>query len=201
EATVAGRNFPPDTEVDLVWHTHEGSYRQGIPVTTHPRPDVLPTVVTDADGAFEFPFEVPRSRGSTRPISAEVEGRSVAVAGFVVQPSVERFGPRRGPVGTEIEIELAGLGWTTFETNYHLVYDNKPLGYVSGTAGEDTDSTVRTTLPASGEPGYHFVDLYPSIFDMQDDDPDFELKPHLSYVDNHPVRPMPAMHLAFEVTE
>ncbi|MFT4891954.1 MAG: hypothetical protein ACI9YT_002892, partial [Halobacteriales archaeon] len=33
------------------------------------------------------------------------------------------------------------------------------------------------------------------------DELDFGIRPHLSYLDNHPVRPLPALHLAFEITE
>jgi hypothetical protein len=201
DAVVTGRGFPPATEVDLVWYRHEGSEVRGIPITPEPRWDVLPSVTTDDDGAFELPFTVPQAEGSTRPVAAEVDGRTVAVTGFVVQPSIETFAPQEGPVGTEFEVELGGLGWTTFENNYHVVYDNQPLGYVSGTSDAGQGATVRTVLQAAGEPGYHFVDLYPGIYEMQDDTPDFELRPHLSYLDNHPVRPMPAIHLVFEVTE
>ena len=56
-------------------------------------------------------------------------------------------------------------------------------------------------IPAAGEPGYHFIDIYPTIYEMQEDEPNFEIFPHLSYLDNHPVRPLPASHFVFEVTE
>lgn len=201
EAVVSGQNFPPNTRVDLRWYDHTGSYVQGIPLRPTSRPGQLPSVVSDEDGSIETEVTIPQAVGSTRPIVAMVDGRSVAVTGFVLQPSIETFSPRKGPVGTEITVELGGLGWTGYDNNYHVVYDNKQLGYVSGTLGEDPGEPVRTTIRATGEPGYHFIDFYPGIFEMQEDHPDFELKPHLSYLDNHPVRPLPAMHLAFEVTE
>ncbi|MFW6376809.1 MAG: hypothetical protein ACOC0F_02435, partial [archaeon] len=59
----------------------------------------------------------------------------------------------------------------------------------------------RTRIPAVGEPGYHFIDVYPSFFDVEDDEPNFELTPHLSYIDNHPVRPLPGLHTAIEIVE
>jgi len=198
---IRGEEFPPDTEVDLVWYRHVGEQIQGGPV--HPEPDysVLPTATSDEDGSFQVEVDIPPSEGSTRPIVAEVEGRSVAITGFMVQPSIKTFSPTEGPVGTEIEIELTGIGWPAYENSPFFVYDNKPLGYACGMTDEDKTDVVRTVLRASGEPGYHFIDVYPSIFEMQDDGLEIEVKPHLSYIDNHPVRPLPALHMTFEITE
>ena len=71
--------------------------------------------------------------------------------------SVETFTPTEGPVGTEIEIELSGVGWTIYENAPFFVYDNKPLGYVCGTAGDDKEGVVEVEIPAAGEPGWHFI--------------------------------------------
>ncbi|MFB6131822.1 MAG: hypothetical protein ABEJ44_00270, partial [Halanaeroarchaeum sp.] len=201
EAVVNGRNFPPNTQIDLVWYDHTGSYVEGIPLRPTARQGELPSVATDVEGSFETEITIPQAVGSTRSIVAMVGGQSEAVAGFVLQPSIEMFSPRSGPVGTEITIEVGGLGWTGYENNYHIVYDNKQLGYISGTMGDDPADPAKTTIRATGEPGYHYIDIYPGIFEMQEEYPDFELKPHLSYLDNHPVRPLPALHLVFEVTE
>jgi hypothetical protein len=197
DAIVTGRNFPADTTVDLVWHTHEGHRVKGIPITPEPVEGVFPTVETDENGRFQIDVTIPPDIGATRPITAEIDGRSVAVAGFMMQPKVMNISPTEGPVGTEIDIEISGVGWPTYENAYYFVYDNKPLGYICGLEAKIN----RTVLQATGEPGYHFIDVYPSFFDVQEDEPDFELKPHLSYLDNHPVRPLPGIHFAFEVTE
>ena len=158
-------------------------------------------MTTDSEGAFDREVTIPTDVGSTRPVVAEVDGRSVAVTGFMLQPAIERFEPTSGPVGTEIEIELSGVGWTAFENAPMFVYDNDPLGYLCGTGGDEETGTVTTVIPAAGEPGYHFIDVYPSIFEMHEEYPEFEIRPHLSYLDNHPVRPLPACHFTFEVTE
>ncbi len=200
-AFLTGSNFPANTEVDLIWYRHEGHRVKGIPITPEPKYDILPTVATDEDGQFQLEFEIPPEEGSTRPITAAVDGREIAVTGFMMQPSIERFEPTSGPVGTPIEVDLSGIGWTIYENAPFFVYDNKPLGYVCGTAGDDKEGVVEAELTAAGEPGYHFIDIYPSLFDMREDDPEFDVRPHLSYLDNHPMRPLPAMHLTFEVTE
>ena len=199
DAFIEGQNFPPETEVELVWYTHEGHRVQGIPITPEPRPGLLPTVETDENGEFQVEIEIPTDLGATRPITAEVDGRSVAVTGFMMQPKIESISPTEGPVGTTIEIKLSGIGWPMYENAYYFVYDNKPIGYVCGL--EVDDGVIEVEFPAAGEPGYHFIDVYPGIFDMKEDKPDFVLKPHLSHANNHPVRPLPAIHFTFEVTE
>lgn len=198
-AVLTGRDFPPETEVDLIWYTHEGHRIKGVPITAEPRPNLLPVVTTDEDGTFEYEFEIPNEQGATRPITAEVDGRSVAVTGFVLQPKILTLEPTEVAFGEEIEVEFTGVGWPKYENAYFFVYDNKPLGYVCSIDNED--GIVRTKIRATGEPGTHFIDVYPGIFDMEEDEPDFELMPHLSYIDNHPVRPLPAMHFAIELTE
>lgn len=197
-AAITGRNFPSETTVDLVWYRHEGEHVQGIPVTPEPRRDVLPTVTTDEEGRFQAEVTVPADVGATRPITAEVDGRSVAITGFVLQPGILNFSPTKGPVGTEFEIEISGIGWTEYDLAPFVVYDNKYLGYL---CGQDLPKK-RTVLRATGEPGYHFIDIYPTMFpELDTEELDFDTKPHLSYVDNHPGRQLPALHFAFEVTE
>jgi len=200
-AIVTGRAFPPNTEVDLVWYQHYGEGIRGPDVHPKPRPGVLPTVRADDDGRFQLDVEIPKAEGSTRPIVAEVDGRSVAVTGFMVQPSIERFEPTSGPVGTRVEIELSGIGWTTYENTQYFTYDNKPLGYVCGMSDEHKSTSVEASFRVAGDPGYHFIDVYPAIFETREDEPEVEIRPHLSYLDNHPVRPLPAMHMTFEITE
>ncbi|MFC7134704.1 MULTISPECIES: hypothetical protein [Salinibaculum] len=200
-AVITGTGFPPKAEVDLQWYQHVGEGIRGTNVTPKPRPGVLPAVTADADGRFQVDVEIPVAEGSTRPIVAEVDGESVAVTGFMMQPSIATYEPTSGPVGTEIEIELSGIGWTNYENSPFFVYDNKALGYACGLTDEFRSTTVRTVLRAAGEPGWHFIDVYPSLFEMEEKEPEFEVKPHLSYLDNHPVRPLPGFHFAFEITE
>ncbi|MFB6354154.1 MAG: hypothetical protein ABEJ92_08725 [Halobacteriales archaeon] len=201
QAFIRGEGFPPGETVDLVWHRHQGHRVKGIPITPEPKPDVLPTVTADDDGSFQVEVEVPPDVGSTRPITAEVDGTSVAVTGFMLQPDVLDISPTEGPVGTEIDIKLAAVGWTIYENAPYFVYDNTPVGYVCGVDDDDANGVTHLTLRAAGDPGLHFIDAYPSIFETHDEEPDFEIKPHLSYLDNHPMRPLPAFHFTFEVTE
>jgi len=200
-AILTGSGFPAHTEVDLRWYQHVGEGIRGTDPDLLVREGVLPTVTTDSDGGFQYEFEIPQAEGSSRPITAAVDGREVAVTGFMMQPSIVTFEPTSGPVGTMIEVEVSGIGWTTYEKAPIFVYDNHILGYGCGMSGENRITSVRTILPAGGQPGWHFLDLYPAISDMHEDEPYFEHFPHLSYLDNHPVRPLPVCRMAFEIEE
>ncbi|MFB6085940.1 MAG: hypothetical protein ABEJ84_03910 [Halodesulfurarchaeum sp.] len=198
---IKGRHFPPNETVDLVWYTHEGKRIEGSAITPAPRRDVLPTVESDENGEFQVEFEAPIDRGATRAITAEIGGKSVTVSGFMLQPQAINITPTQVAPGEEFEVEIHAVGWTLYENTIFFVVDNKVLGYVCGNTSDDEPGVIRTKLTAPYEPGWHFIDVYPAIFEQGDDEPDFECKPHLSYLDNHPVRPLPAHHFAFEVVE
>ena len=204
DAVITGHNFPADTEVDLVWYTHAGHRFMNEKVTPEPRPGVLPTVVTDGDGNFNCGVPIPCDVGETRPILAEIDGRSVASTGFMLQADVRQMTPTEGPVGTEITFEIEGIGFPIYGNNYAVVYDNDYVGYICSHNRSDSkeeSGLVKFTLQAGGQPGLHFIDVIPSFNETKVEELWIEDRPHLSYLDNHPVRPLPAMHFTFEVTE
>jgi hypothetical protein len=60
---------------------------------------------------------------------------------------------------------------------------------------------VEIFLKASGEPGWHFIDLYPAIYKGKETRPlNFRI-PQLSYAHDHPGEDLPRFRFAFEVTE
>lgn len=200
DAILTGRHFPPETMVELTWYTQGGAEISGSPVGPSPRPDVLPAVTTDESGSFQIDVSIPTDIGATRPILANVYGEPVASTGFVMQPEAVDISPTSGPLGTEITIAITGVGWRSFENQYFVLYDNKPMGYVVSDLA-DSEGIVRFSLRASGEPGYHFIDLIPMFHDTESMDINLDQKPHLSYVDNHPERPLPSLNFAFRLTE
>lgn len=55
-------------------------------------------------------------------------------------------------------------------------------------------------LHATGEPGLHFIDLYPATDKGKETRPlNFRI-PQLSYADDHPGEDLPRFRFAFEVT-
>jgi hypothetical protein len=55
-------------------------------------------------------------------------------------------------------------------------------------------------MKATGEPGWHFIDLYPGIYKGQETRPNNFRIPQLTWYDDHPGEDYPAFRFAFEVT-
>ena len=95
-------------------------------------------------------------------------------------------------------IQLNGVGWTETANIYTVVYDNRYIGYV---CGFNSQGDVTIPMQASGEPGWHFIDLYPAIYkgDETAQVQNFRI-PQLTYAADHPGETLPAFHYAFRVT-
>lgn len=66
-----------------------------------------------------------------------------------------------GPVGTKIVITIVGVGWD-FNTNIAtLDYDNVYAGYGCGFS---SSGNVTFTITATGAPGIHDIDIFPSVW-------------------------------------
>ena len=64
----------------------------------------------------------------------------------------------------------------------------------------NSQGDVEIFLKATGEPGWHFIDLYPGIYKGTERRPNNFRIPQLTYADDHPGEDLPAFHFAFEVT-
>lgn len=194
---VYGRGLTAGAEVTLHWFTVVGNRvgGQGWDETSHQ----LARVTAGQDGSFEYESTVPDDLGGPHRIEAVVDGSPVAQTTLTITPSAVAISPARGPVGTEIVIHLKGVGWTETANIYNLSYDNGYLGYA---CGFNSQGDVTIYLPAAGEPGWHFIDLYPGIYKGEDlpGVQNFRI-PQLTYADDHPGERLPAFRFAFEVTE
>lgn len=195
--TLQGRGLPASQQVKLIWHTVKGNRVSGTGWEDVPRD--LATVTTDARGAFTYRFNALDDLGGRRPITAWVGDKAVARTEFLLQPSAIQIEPTAGPVGTDIHIQVKGVGWTETANIYTVVYDNAYIGYVCGFT---TQGTVNIYLKATGDPGWHFIDLYPSIYKGQEPlgSTTFRM-PQLTYAADHPGERLPALRFAFQVTE
>jgi hypothetical protein len=159
----------------------------------------LDTVVAADDGSFRFSAPVPGDVGGQHRIAGIVNGEPVASTEFLVTPAAVPISPVSGPWGTEITINLTGVGWTETANIYTLVYDNAYLGYA---CGFNSQGDVEITLKATGEPGWHYIDLYPAIYkgDESPGQENFRI-PQLTYEADHPGEDLPAFHFAFYLEE
>jgi hypothetical protein len=193
--TLKGSGLPAGAQVDLLWFRMTGNRisGQGYQETSVP----LGTVTADANGEIEFPFKALDDLGGAHRIEAHINGQKVAETNFTITPSAFAIEPASGPAGTTITIHLKGVGWTQTANIYTLVYDNAYVGYA---CGFNSQGDVTIYLPAAGEPGWHFIDLYPAIYQGTDMSQDANFRiPQLTYID-HPGEKLPAFHFAFQVT-
>lgn len=161
--TLSGEGLPRNKSVDIVWATGKGAYvlnptqydvefvgRQLVPVNV-----VLAKGTTDAAGRLSLELKVPRDYGSIHDVYAVVDGRQVAKGGFLVNRAYT-VTPRKGPIGAPITIRVTGLGWKSYESTVALIWDNRFLGYISGTTTRGA-ATVR--VRAAGPVGEHTIEM------------------------------------------
>ncbi len=195
--TLQGSGLPAGKRLDLLWFRVVGSRVSGHGWEEAPIP--LGNVTVGADGTIIFPFKALDDVGGPHRIEVQDAGTKLAETSFTITPSAFAISPSSGPAGTTITIHLKGVGWTQTANIYTLVYDNAYVGYA---CGFNSQGDVTVYLPATGEPGWHYIDLYPAIYtgtDMSQTN-NFRI-PQLTFQDDHPGEKLPAFHFAFQVTQ
>ena len=194
--TLRGSGLPPNASLTLRWWTMVGNRVSASGFTDDAR--TLGELQTGPDGSFVKELAIPDDLGGQHRLDV-LDGETVlAATGLVIQPSVVSISPTRVRAGEEIKIHLKGVGWTTFENTYAVTYDNSYIGYVCGFS---TNGDVQFAVTATGAPGTHLIDLYPTIYKGKDAMPRVYSVPQLTYTDDHPQRITPAIRLAVEVIE
>jgi len=153
--TVNGLGFAPGAQLPLTWSTRQGSNLLGYKVVNKP----LRNVTATAAGAFSFTMKVPPDLGGLHFVAA---GNQTARSNgtLFIQRSAT-LSATQGPQGTQIQVIMHGVGWD-FNTNIVAVdYDNSYIGYA---CGFNSGGNVTVTIVASGAPGIHTIDVYPSIW-------------------------------------
>lgn len=194
--TIRGSGLPAGKQVELLWFRVVGSRVSG--QGWNETSVSLGTVTIGPNGAIEFPFKALDDLGGPHRIEAHVGGTKVAETSFTISPSAFAISPASGPVGTTITIHLKGVGWTETANIYNLVYDNAYVGYA---CGFNSQGDITVYLPATGEPGWHYIDLYPGIYkgNEMSGTNNFRI-PQLTAKDDHPGERLPVFHFAFLVT-
>jgi hypothetical protein len=192
---LLGAGFQPGADVDLVWYRVVGNRVSGQGWDEQSLP--LTQATASADGSFSVPVEVPHDVGGAHRIEAQVGGETVSTTEFAITPAASSLTPASGPSGTMMKINLTGVGWTETANIYTLVYDNSYIGYA---CGFNSQGDVEITLPATGEPGWHYIDLYPAIYKGKETAGQQHFRtPQLTYEQDHPGEDLPAFHFAFHL--
>jgi hypothetical protein len=190
-AMVSGAGFTPGKRYALAWTTTIGNRVGGHGWNEASRP--VAEAVADPSGRVEFHFDVPGDLGGAHAISVENETGS-----FWIKPTAFPLDVDHGPPGTPFTVHLKGVGWTETANIYTVVYDNSYIGYV---CAFNSQGDVEIPLLATGDPGWHFIDLYPAIYRGEEQRPRNFLIPQLTFEADHPGEDLPGFRYAFEVTD
>jgi hypothetical protein len=191
---VNGNGFPAGKPVALKWWTLTGNRMTGRGWEENAR--VIAEAVPDAAGHVEFRFKAPDDLGGAHGLAAD-SGGVTRTGTFWIAPTALPLDVARGPVGTTFKVHLKGVGWSETANIYTLVYDNGLSGYA---CGFNSQGDVEIIMQATGEPGWHFIDLYPAIYKGKETRPINYRLPQLTGERDHPGEDLPAFHFAFEVT-
>ncbi len=195
---LTGVNYPAETTVQLSYSSVRGNRISGGGWETVDVP--WGSVKTDAAGGFDMTWPTPDDLAGARTITAAA-GDVSATVDYTITPNVEALTPMQVAAGETFQLVLKGTGWSDTGNIYTVVIDNSYFGYA---CGFNTNGTIIINFTAPLEPGWHYLDLYPSIYQGTSDVPTtttsndhFQL-PMLNAID-HPGEELPAFHLAFEV--
>jgi hypothetical protein len=194
-AVVEGGALTPGRSYELNWTTVTGNRVAGLGWEESSR--AVAEATADASGRVEFRFQTPDDLGGAHEIWIQ-DGASKKTGTAWIATTASPLDVGRGPAGTRFSIRLKGVGWTETANIYAVVYDNSYIGYA---CGFNSQGDVEIILYATGDPGWHFIDLYPAIYKGRESRPiNFRL-PQLTYADDHPGEDLPRFRFAFEVTE
>ncbi len=192
--TVSGRGFQPGASVNLLWHTMEGNRVSGSGFV-----EVNQTIgegLADSAGVISTSFQVPYDLGGPpHKIDAIVGGQSLAHAMFTLTRKAW-ISPTTGPEGAIITFNMVGGGWTQFDNNVAITYDNAFMGFA---CSFNTGGNITVYLQAYGGVGPHTIIVYPALYWGPSDGPTPWKHPVLN-VNDLPVRYDP-LSFVFEITE
>lgn len=159
---ITGQGFPFESDIDLYWSTREGSWvvdgHDFLGSTSLTIEYVIASVKSDSSGTFDAQIKVPYDFGGQHYITAFVKGNNTEMgkAMFTLLPSFS-ISSNEGLEGTPITIQAYGLGRRFYTTNWHVLWDNKYVGYVSAIT---TQGNATFTVTAVGGVGTHYIDIY-----------------------------------------
>ena len=193
--TISGSGFTPDKTYDLSWSTVTGNRVSGGGWETSRR--VIARARADGDGNLTYAIRTPDDLGGSHELSI-TDGDRTVTGTLWIQPTALPMTVTEGPVGTPFTIHLKGVGWTETANIFTIDYDNAYVGYA---CGFNSQGDVEIHLTATGQPGWHFIDLYPAIYKGKERAPNNFRLPQLTWAADHPGEDLPHFRFAFKVTE
>lgn len=200
---LEGIGFPAGAQVELAWTAVRGNRLSGKGWEEVSVP--LGQVAAGPDGSFKFEIPTPDDLGGVHKITAEA-GDASADLEYTITPSIAVMPMEPVAPAGDITITIKGVGWTETANIYTLLIDN---GYVGYGCGFNSQGDVTIHLKAPGATGWHFISLYPAIYQgelLGPGAPPTTATANATYLQipmlnwrDHPGEELPAFHFAFEV--
>jgi len=164
--TASGAGVPPGATVSILWFTMEGNRVSGSGFVEVNQ--TIATGVADAQGRYSIPFVAPYDLGGpAHRVQAVVAGAAVAESSFVLMRDAW-ITPTEGPEGTLIEVRLVAGGWTQFDNNIGILWDNRFLGFA---CSFNSQGNISVWVQAVGGVGPHVLGVYPALYYGPSDGP------------------------------
>jgi len=192
---VMAMELQPGESYELNWDAMRGNRMVATGFGVESR--VIASAVADADGNASFSFTAPDDLGGAHGLWV-ANGTDKLTGNYWIVPTALPLDVAEGPAGTEFTIHLKGGGWSETANIYNVNYDNAYLGYA---CAFNSNGDITIHLTASGEPGMHYIDLYPGIYKGEESRPNNFKIPQLTAEEDHPGEDLPVFRFAFRVTE
>lgn len=196
---VNASGLAPNGDVLLQWITAVGTRATTSGWSLVPLP--LGQGRTSGEGKLSSDITVPDNLGGWHTIELVQGGKVKAQVPYYVERSLVEITPTKVRVGQPFTIHVKGIGWTELDNTLTVAYDNGYIGYACGFYSR---GDINMNLIATGAPGTHLIDLYPTTYKGKATDTWLEQMPFLSYRQDFPGLALgyrlPAIHLAIHVT-
>lgn len=159
--TVTGDGFDSNATFTLAWQEVHGQWNvdktDGTFLGREFAEEFVPLaeVKADSSGAVSATFEVPNGFGFMHDVVLMQDGviRNKSAFNIEMQASIS---PTSGPPGTQVTIDITGMGYQYLENSWQLTYDNRYNGWLSSVT---TDGAASGLITASGQPGTHVLQV------------------------------------------
>lgn len=191
--TLSGTGFSPGVGAEIRWFTMEGNRVSGSGfVETN---WTITNTVADGTGRLSASFAAPYDLGGPpHRIEAVVGGAPVAEAYYTLSRNIW-ITPTSGPEGTVVAVNLVAGGWTHYDNNVAITYDNAFLGFA---CSFNSQGNITVYVQAMGGVGHHVIGVYPALYYGPSDGPTPWKHPLLNPADL-PVRYEPE-EFVFQIT-
>ncbi len=202
-ATLQASGLTSSTEAELIWVTTRGNRVS----PTGWRLSEVPLLKATAlqNGSLTAKVQIPDDLGGWHVLELKQDGKVLKEVPYYIERSLVTVTPLRVKAGGTFTVQVKGIGWTELDNSMAVTYDNAYIGYA---CGFNTIGDITLNLIASGSPGTHLIDLYPTIYRAKGNLPhpeefwNFEL-PHLTALQDSPGLALgyklPIFRLAIEI--